>query len=369
MTSPISSDVLSCARALIPTLRAREAATNAARDVPRETIEDFHHAGLLRLLQPRRFGGHQTSVGLFLQTVEILAEGCAASAWAYGVLGELEWVIACFPERAQLDIWGDDQKALAAASIVPRGVGVPAPGGWRVTGRYGFASACRHAKWLILGVRCQDPDGTEVPRYLAAPTQDVEILDDWHALGMRGTGSFGVALHDVLVPEHRSVPIADIGAGTVPGRLVHPDYAVIRAPRYYLVPFVLPAVGFGIANRALTTVSTALRARGQPASDAAHLRLGEAAALIESAHLIFTTRRDASVARLESGAPITDADILRNRRDVALAFRMIRQGVEHLVALTGARTVYDTDPLQALWRDLTTIGTHFIVNEQEAMVP
>ena len=268
MTSPTSSDVLSRARALIPALRAREDATTAARDVPPETIEDFRRAGLLRLLQPRRFGGHQASVGLFLQTVEILAEGCAASAWAYGVLAELEWVIACFPERAQLDIWSDDQEALAAACIVPRGVGVPSTGGWRVTGRYGFASACRHAKWLILGVRCQDPDGTEVPRYLAVPTHDAEILDDWHALGMRGTGSFGVALHDVFVPEHRSVPIADIGAGTVPGRLVHPDYAVIRAPRYYLVPFVLPAVGFGIANRALATVPTALRARGQPASDA-----------------------------------------------------------------------------------------------------
>ena len=178
MTSPTSSDVLSRARALIPALRAREDATTAARDVPGETIEDFRRVGLLRLLQPRRFGGHQTSVGLFLQTVEILAEGCAASAWAYGVLAELEWVIACFPERAQLDIWSDDQEALAAACIVPRGVGVPAPGGWRVTGRYGFASACRHAKWLILGVRCQDPDGTEVPRYLAAPTQDAEILDD-----------------------------------------------------------------------------------------------------------------------------------------------------------------------------------------------
>ena len=108
LTSPTSSDV-------------------RARDGPRETIEDFRRAGLLRLLQPRRFGGHQTSVGLFLQIVEILAEGCAASAWAYGVLAELEWVIACLPERAQLDIWGDDQEALTAAAIVPRGVGVPAP--------------------------------------------------------------------------------------------------------------------------------------------------------------------------------------------------------------------------------------------------
>jgi len=368
-TAPTTSEFLARARALVPILAAREPQATAARDVPPETIDDLRRAGLLRLLQPRRFGGHQASIGVFLEIVEILAEGCASTAWVYGVLAELEWVIACLPEQGQLDIWGDNPEALAAGSIVPRAAGTREPNGWRVSGTYGFASGCRHAQWLILGVRCQDTKGNEEPRYLIVPTQDVEILDDWHALGMRGTGSFSVVLRDVFVPEHRSVSIADIAAGTVPGRLVHPDYAVVRAPRYYLVPFVLPAVGFGLARRALASTTAALRARGQPASDAQHLRLGEAAALIESAHLIFATRRAASVAHLESGAPVTGAGILRNRRDVALAFRMIRQGVEHLVALTGARAAHDAEPLQALWRDLTTIGTHIIVNEEAAMVP
>jgi len=362
-------DILAGARALVPVLAAREAEATTARNVPAETIDDFRRAGLLRLIQPRRFGGAQASVGVFMQAVEILAEGCASSAWVYAVLEELEWVIACLPEQGQLDIWGDDPGALAAGSIVPRAVGRPTDTGWRVTGRYAFVSGCRHAQWVIAGVRCLDTAGREQPRYLFIPMREVEIVDDWHAMGMRGTGSFGVALHDVFVPEHRSVTFDDINAGTPPGRLVHPDYVVLRAPRYYLVPFVLPAVGFGLARRALKIVPAALRARGLAASDVLNLRLGEAAALIESALLIFCTRRAESVARLESGTPIPEAEVLRNRRDVVLAFKMIREGVERLVALNGARTVNDADPLQAVLRDVTTIGTHIVVNEEAGMVP
>jgi alkylation response protein AidB-like acyl-CoA dehydrogenase len=102
------------------------------------------------------------------------------------------------------------------------------------------ASACRHAKWLILGVRCQDPDGTDVPRYLAVPSQDVEILDDWHALGMRGAGSFGVTLHDVFVPEHRSVPIADIGCSL--------NFCSLLRPVAGRLAVVLAAVTIGFAR-------------------------------------------------------------------------------------------------------------------------
>jgi len=363
------ADVLANARALVPTLAARAATTTAARDVPAETIGDFGRAGLLRLLQPRRFGGRQTSVGTFVQAVEILAEGCASSAWVYGVLVELEWVIACLPEHGQIEIWADDPEARAVGSIVPRAIGRPTTGGWRVTGRYSFASGCRHAQWAIVGVLCRDPAGHEEPRYLVVPMREVEIVDDWHAIGMRGTGSFSLKLNDVFVPEHRSVSISDLAAGTPPGRLVHPDYPLARAPRYYVVPFVLPAVGFALGRRALALVPPALRARGRPSSDALHLRLGEAAGLIECGLLIFGARRAESVARVDAGDPIQEADVLRNRRDVTLAFKMVHRGVERLVALNGARTVYDADPLQAISRDLGAIANHVIVSEEAALTP
>ena len=113
-------DLLARARALVPLLAEREAATNAARDVPASTIAAFHAAGLLRVLQPRRFGGLQQSFDVFSRSIEILTEGCASSAWVYAVLAEHQWIIASLPEQAQIDIWADDPDAVAASSLAPR---------------------------------------------------------------------------------------------------------------------------------------------------------------------------------------------------------------------------------------------------------
>jgi alkylation response protein AidB-like acyl-CoA dehydrogenase len=366
---PLDNDALGRARALVPILAAREPAATAARDVSAETIDDFRCAGILRLLQPRCFGGDQASVGIFLQIVDILAEGCASSAWVYGVLAELEWVIACLPEQGQIDIWGGNPEALSAGSITPRASGRRAQGGWRVSGRYPFVSGCRHATWAILGARCEDVAANEVPRYLFVPMHDLEIVDDWYTLGMRGTGSFSVVAHDVFVPEHRTLTIQDAMEGTPPGRLVHPDYPLLRAPRYFIVPFVLPAAAFGAARRALALAPASLRRSTRAPSDAQHLRLGEAAARIEAANLIFATRRAETVELMESGAPFPDSVVLRNRRDVALAFRMLRAGVEQLAAVCGASTIYDDSPLQSALRDITTIATHIVVSEEAGMVP
>lgn len=357
-------DYVARARALVPVLAEREAAAAADRNVPAATVADLGSAGLLKLLRPRAFGGDQDTLGAFLESVEILAEGCASTGWVYGVLAELNWVLACLPERGQLDVWESNPESLAVATTIPNNSAVRTDGGWRYSGRHPFGSGCRHAQWAIVGAQCDDG----VPRYLAVPMTDIEIVDDWHVLGMRATGSFSLVLRDVFVPEHRTMTIADTVAGTPPGRLVHPDYALLRAPRYYVIPFVLPAAAFALARRALALVTASLRARGQ-LSEARMLRLGEAAALIEGGHLIFTTRRAATVAAVEAGAPIAEAEILRNRRDVVLAFQTVVRGVDQLAALAGARAVYDGDPLQAVRRDLATIATHIMVSEEAGMLP
>ena len=185
-------DALGRARALVPILAAREPAATARREVSTDTIDYFRCAGILRLLQPRCFGGNQASVGIFLQIVDILAEGCASSAWVYGVLAELEWVIACLPERGQIDIWGGDPEALSAGQHHAPRVRTPRPGWLARVGALPVRQRVPHASWAILGARCEDAAGNEVPRYLFVPMRDLEIVDDWHTLGMRGTGSFSV---------------------------------------------------------------------------------------------------------------------------------------------------------------------------------
>jgi 3-hydroxy-9,10-secoandrosta-1,3,5(10)-triene-9,17-dione monooxygenase len=207
------------------------------------------------------------------------------------------------------------------------------------------------------------------------PMDRIEVIDDWEVLGLRGTGSRSLLLNDVFVPTHRGVLLRDLFSGSTQGALVHPNYSLTRAPRGLLAPFSLPCVAFTLAHRALDVVATSLRTRLSRGtrvmadSEIVQQQLGEAAAEIETASLIMHTRRAEALALLDSGATIPPEAGLRNRRDVASAVWQSRRGVERLVELAGARAVYDTEPLQALWRDIQTICTHTVVSRHHAMVP
>jgi len=373
--TPGLSTLLDEARALVPSLVAREPITTSARDVSDKTIADFQRTGIMRIMQPRRFGGYQGSFGIFSRIIEILAEGCAASAWIYAVLAEHQWIIACMPEQAQKDVWADDPLALASSSLAPRETARAAAGGWRLSGRFPFSSGCLHARWAIVGARCEDAAGNQPTRYLLIPMEDIEIEDDWDVLGLRGTGSRSLLIDDVFVPAHRSVLLRDLFDGTTPGARVHPDYPLVRAPRGLVVPFSLPVVAFTLARRALDLVARSLRTRLSRGtrimaeSEVVQQQLGEAAAEIETAIVIMHARREETLALVDGGAVIPPEAGSRNRRDIAFAVWQARRGVERLVELAGARTVYDSEPLQSLWRDLVTISTHTVVSRHLSTVP
>src|SRR6266851_3861764 len=126
--------MLERARALIPLLAERAPAATAARQVPAETIAEYRAAGILRILQPRRFGGQQGRFSLFSRIVEELTWGCASSAWVYAVLAEHQWIVACYPEQAQIDVWGENPQAVAASSLAPRAAAKRVVGGWLLSG-------------------------------------------------------------------------------------------------------------------------------------------------------------------------------------------------------------------------------------------
>src|SRR6516164_733561 len=158
--SPVAGDsllpdeermMLERARALIPRVAERASAAAAARQLPAETIDEYRAAGILRILQPRRFGGMQGRFSLFSRIVEELTYGCASSAWVYAVLAEHQWIIAQYPEEAQIDVWGEDPEAVASSSLAPREAARRVPGGWRLSGHYPFSSGCDYAQWAITG--------------------------------------------------------------------------------------------------------------------------------------------------------------------------------------------------------------------------
>jgi alkylation response protein AidB-like acyl-CoA dehydrogenase len=367
--------LLKRARALIPRLAERAPAANRARRLPPETIAEFRAAGILRILQPRRFGGMQGRFSLFSRIVEELTRGCASSGWVYAVLAEHQWIIAQYPEQAQVDVWGSDPEAVASSSLAPRAAAERVAGGWRLSGRYTFSSGCDYAQWAILGAFLGELGDPRTIAYLLVPLAEIEIVDDWQTLGLAGTGSKSLLLDDVFVPEHRSVMVADLFAGTPPGALVHPEYPVLRAPRGYLVSYSLPPVAIALGRRALAVaclsfagrVSRGVRRLAQ--SEFVQMTLGEAAAAIDVATMLLHTGREASTAAVSSGRRIGEAEALRARRDMTYAQHQVGWALDKLCELDGARWVYDSDELGSIRRDLMTILTHTAASRQAAMTP
>lgn len=368
-------ELLARARALVPRLAERAPAATAARRLPPETIADYHAAGIVDILQPRRFGGQQGRFSLFSRIVEELTFGCASSAWVYAVLAEHQWIIAQYPEPAQCDVWGADPRAVASSSLAPRAAAQKVAGGWRLSGKFPFSSGCDYAQWAILGAFLGAPGDPHGVAYLLVPLSDIEIVDDWQVLGLAGTGSKSLVLRDVFVPEHRHVMVADLFAGTPPGAAVHPDYPVVRAPRGFLVSYSLPPVAIALGRRALELVCRDLSTRVSRGvakvadSEFVQAILGEAAAAIDSATLALHHGRDHSTNEVGSGRKITAAEALAARRDMVYAQHQVGWALERLCELSGARWVYDSDPLQEMRRDVMTILTHHAASRPAAFAP
>ena len=367
--------ILDRARAIVPRLAERAPAAAAARRLPPETIAEYHAAGILRILQPRRFGGRQGRFSLFSRIVEELTYGCASSAWVYAVLAEHQWIIAQYPEKAQIDVWGDDPEAVASSSLAPRAAAKRVSGGWRLGGRFPFSSGCDYAQWAILGAFLGEMGDPRHIAYLLAPLVEVEIVDDWQVLGLAGTGSKSLFLHDVFIPEHRCVMVSDLFAGTPPGALVHPGYPVLRAPRGFLVSYSLPPVAIALGRRALDIACGALAGRVSRGvtklaeSEVVQMAIGEAAAAIDVATMLLHTGRESSTAAVSSGRRITEAEALRARRDMVYAQHQVSWALDRLCEMNGARWVYDSDQLGAIRRDVMTILTHHAASRQAAMAP
>jgi alkylation response protein AidB-like acyl-CoA dehydrogenase len=368
-------ELLARARALVPRLAVRAASCTAMRTVPPETIAEYHQAGIVNILQPRRFGGLQGRFSLFSRITEELAFGCASSAWVYAVLAEHQWIIAQYPEKAQLDVWAEDPAAVASSSLAPRAAARKVAGGWRLSGRYTFSSGCDHAQWAIVGAFLGELGDPRNVAYLLVPIAEIEIVDDWQVLGLAGTGSKSLLLKDVFIPEHRCVMTGDLFAGTPPGANVHPDYPVVRAPRGFLVSYSLPPVVVSLGRRALDLMCCELATRlsrgvtRMAESEVVQMAVGEAAAAIDAATLSLHHGRDASTDAVSSGRTITGAEAMRARRDMVYAQHQIGWALERLCELSGARWVYDSDPLQEIRRDVMAILTHHAASRAAAYAP
>ena len=161
-----SASLLERVRPLLPALRERSSRTEAERRIPDETVKDFLETGLLRALQPARFGGLEAEPLAFYDAIMEVATACASSAWVLGVVGVHDWQLSLFPEEAQQDVWRDDPATQISSSYAPTGQVTPVPGGFQLEGRWSFSSGCDFCDWVFLGGLFTGESGRELRTFL-----------------------------------------------------------------------------------------------------------------------------------------------------------------------------------------------------------
>lgn len=240
------------AKALIPTLRSRERAALAAGQVPSETIEELTVLGFFKVLQPIRYGGLELTPRAYCEIARTLAEGCMSTAWVYAVIAVHNWQMALFPEQAAQDVWGDDPNARISSSYMPVGRVTVVPGGFRLSGRWGFSSGSAHCDWVILGanVPASNAEGKPEPRNFLLPRADYRVVENWDVMGLRATGSNDIVVEDAFVPEHRSLCELDMFNLQCPGHQ-HNRAALYRIPFAQIFNRTVSTTSLGALKRAL----------------------------------------------------------------------------------------------------------------------
>jgi 3-hydroxy-9,10-secoandrosta-1,3,5(10)-triene-9,17-dione monooxygenase len=354
------------ARGLVPALRSRAAAAEAARAMSPETIADLHASGIVRTLQPRRWGGMELDYVAYVDFPLELARGDASAGWNLANLQIHHWMLALYDERAQEEVWGANPDALIASGIAfPQGSGRRAEGGFVVSGRWNFSSCVNIADWNMLAVTVKEGERAIDHRMCLLHKSQYQVVDDWQVLGMRSTGSMTVTAKEVFVPEHKALCMYDTrGGDRFPGARINrnPAYQVSANP---LLGHGIGACAVGNAQAALELAIEAVKERstsytGAKMRDfqAVQLRVGAAGAKIDAARLILRNdciEGQAIAARREVADPLKK---LAWKRNLAYAVGLCTEAVDLLHAMAGANGIYESYPLERIFRDAHSLAGH-----------
>ena len=360
----ISSEV-ACERAarLVPRLSERAERCEGIRRCPEETLAELYDTGLMQIMQPRSYGGSELGMETAAEVAMVLAGGCASTAWVWMNLATHSWNIGQFGREAQEDVWGSDPRSVAATGLqYPCGRATRAHGGFRLSGRWPFASGVDGANWMIVGAQV---DGTSERLMLLVPKEDYQSLDNWRSFGLAGTGSHDVEIHDAFVPSHRSVRPELLAAGfDAPGALVN-DSPVYRLPAYSGFGFALASVPLGAARAALDRFTAGARARATTSAASrmadlapVQLRVAEAAACISFAETGYRENLRELVRLTQQNEPVSRDIKLRWKRDVSFAVSLSRRCVDTLMAAAGGNALSIASPLQRSFRDVAAASSH-----------
>ena len=357
-------------------ITARAGEIEAGRRVPLDLVDTLRSIGVFRMMTPRSHGGLELDLPSALEVVGALARIEGSVGWIAMIGGVSPIFMPMLPRQLYDQAYKDGPDLITAGSLQPAGTAEAVAGGFRVNGRWAFASGCEHADWMI-GPCVMTKGGKAIPasanptshgeagppmvRAVVLPARDWQIEDTWHVAGLKGTGSHHAVLKDIVVPAEHFIDLEG-AEPCVPG----PLYQAVRL----ILPLAHGAFCVGMAQGALSDLVALANTGRQQQRAAVRMRdseifqyeLGRIEADVMAARafqevLVASHWRRALAGTLNDPAlPVEGAQAA-----AWLAATCVRVA-DACFALGGGAALYESSPVQRRLRDLHAAGQHAAVH-------
>lgn len=362
---------------LRPTLTARARETETNRRVSSETIELLAANDLLAMCKPARFGGYEYGPSAMVRIGYELGQACGSTAWCATLANSNAWFGSYWPLQAQQEMWGGEQPdALLAAPLAPTGKCEPVDGGYRVWGRWPFASNCENSDWTIISAMVpESSDGPSGPGWFLTPMSTVQVdQDTWRMAGMQGTGSKTLyADEPVFIPTHRLVRLRDVLGLTTPGTQIEGNtLARFGWSTFGAAALVGPLLG--MARGALDWFVENMRSKVRPGATSGaadnpfvQYRAGRASVALDATLCLLLRDLEDAEAVVFAGNELDDRQRIRVRRNFGYATQQAVEIVNSLYGAAGASAGELDRPIQRFWRDVNSAAGHVSLDETAIM--
>lgn len=346
---------------LLSQVRERRAEFTRQRQLPADIVQRFKQVGVYRALLPRAFGGDERSPRQFCELIERIAQADGSSGWVAS-FGVSVTYLAGLPAETFASIYANSPDVVFAAGIFPPQPAPRVDGGFRVNGRWSFASGSTGADLIAVGiVPAAEGEKPRLPRLAVLPSSKVQIERTWDVTGMVGTGSHDVIVHDQVVPEAWTFVRGAKSARTE---------AIFRYPTLSLATQVLSVCGLGIARGAIEELRT--MAGGKPSVTGAprladrpqtQIEIARAEAQLRAARAFFYDAIDEAWEHLRHHEALTPELVNMLRLSSTHATRTSAEVTRAVQLQSGMAGIYEACPISQQVRDAQVLTQHAFMGD------
>ena len=336
-------------------VRQRRNEFDTGSHVPRDMIERFKQVGIYRAATPKCYGGDALAPAQFLHMIERISEADGSAGWVAS-FGSAGVYLAALPKETLAEIYAQSPDLVFAAGLFPLQPAEAVEGGWQVNGTWKFASGCKGADLLGVGIGAAGGK----PRTAVFPASQVEIIENWDVVGLKGTGSHDLRVNDKRVDERWTFIRG--GASTV-------DEPLFRYPSIAYAAQVLAVVNLGLARAALDEVSRMAAGSGitgaPKMADRPYVRIeiAKAEAQLAAARGFFYGATEQVWNSILAGNPVTAEQTSLLRLSAIHVSRAGAAVVQSAYRLAGTTAIYLRHPLQRYLRDSMVVTQHAFLSE------